>query len=207
MAYAEMQVVGRRPASSGAIPQRSSKDGMQVVMDGHPSYLQAALDGNCYIGANAAGTPVTPQAGLTKATPILALFNPTGSGKYLFLWEFGYVLTTQAGAINSISLAVSGPAELPGTNTLAVVTNVLTDRQGGSPVGQCYQVTTLIVTPVAYYYCGGTSVTSITPYGPMIYSPKLAIGPGYAVSIQAKAAQGAYLAHFVWEECEQSMAS
>ncbi len=198
--YAEGLVVGSRPGSTGKIPERMSKDGHTVTMDAHARYQQAVYDGQVWIGSNPSGTVVTTQAGVSATTPALTLYNPVGSGKIGVLWEVGIGINASPAAAVFFMLANNLlNATAPGTNTLATVNNAGTWT--GSPVLQCYRVTTLSAAPVAFMYLGGcTGASAISGYQ-AIYDVAggVFIPPGLAISIQTSSAAG-IVAHFKWEE-------
>lgn len=206
--YAEMLVAGLRSSATGAIPQRGSKDGHQVVMQGHARFLQAVLDGNVYSGSNPAGTAVTTQAGLSATTPALTLYNPIGSQKLLVMWSCNVIITASPAAACGLMLAANSPAAAAPTSvTAGVVQNALLhSTQTG--VGLCYRVATLAAAPVAVRYMGG--VTGASAIGGVVLQDfidgQLVVGPGVALSIQATSA-AAIIAQFIWEEIPLSMAS
>jgi hypothetical protein len=201
----EMLVSGPRPGSTGFIGQRSSKDGHQIVQDGHSHYQQAVLDGNVWIGANPLGTPVTTQAGLSATTPALTLFNPYGSGKLLVLWRITVGLNAAPAAASTLVLAanITQLQAIPASNTLGTITNANLGLAGGlgAAVGQCYRITTLPAAPVAVRYLGSVSAASLVAFAQIIdnVDGELVLQPGVAISIQATTA-AAIFGSFTWEE-------
>lgn len=205
--YAEGTVTGPRSGISGANPIRLSKDGHLVVHDAHAKYLQAVLDGKVFIGANAAGTPVTTQAGLSATTPAFTLYNPAASATLLVLWQFGFAFTTAPAALTVACLATNTPqAAAPTSVTAANVVNALTGQSTGS-TGQCYAIATLAAAPVARYYMpvvGAAAAVGVA--GGLDYNldGKVVLYSGVALSFQTLAAT-AVLCHCVWEEIPLSM--
>lgn len=199
--YAEMQVTGQRPGSSGTIAQRGSRDGHQVIQDSHAHFMQAVLDGNVYTGANPQATAVTTQAGLSATTPALTLYNPIGSGVNLVLWRLSIGLTAAPAAATVFSLAFNlANAAAPTSVTLGNVTN---NQLGNAalPRGQCYRVATLAAAPVAFWFPWGVSAASLVSptNGDFVLDGTFVILPGVAVSIQTTTA-AAIIASFTWEE-------
>ena len=206
MSVAEMIVAGPRPGSSGYIPQRSSKDGHQAVMDGHAKYLQAVLDGNVYIGNNDSGTPVTTQAGSSATTPAWVLYNPVGSTKLGVLWRFGFACTTAPAAISVAFLATNLPtATAPATVTAANTINALT---GNSATGalSCYAISTLATAPTSRFYMSvAHAASSLVPvYSDYILDGMIVVYPGVALSFQTTAVLHV-LCYGIWEEVPFSM--
>lgn len=201
--YAEMQVTGRRPGSTGVIAQRGSKDGHQVVQDGHARYYQAVYDGNVYTGANPAGTAVTTQAGLSATTPVLSLYNPIGSGVNLVLWKTNIVLVAAPAAASTIMLAFNlASAAAPSSLTSANITNNLIGNAATSK-GLCSRVSTLAATPVAFEYLATATAASLVAYDNNVFwhDGAFILVPGACISVQTTTA-ASMLAGFTWEEVE-----
>lgn len=207
----------QRLGMGGVGPLRGDVTGALVVTDAHARYQEAVLNGNVFIGSNAFGTPVTPQAGLSPTTPVLTLYNPINSPVNLVLWEFQVSCTTVQAAQGTLMLAYNMPAitgvvKAPFTVTNAQVTNAIlsagfaqsaTSTQNQGAWGQCYAVCTLIATPVAFRYSFclefGTSVAVGMFQAVDHIDGAVVIPPGIAVSIQSAAATP-LVAGFVWEE-------
>lgn len=157
--------------------------------------------GSMFYCANAAGTAVTTQAGLSATTPALTIYNPSNT-KNLVLLDVGLDITASPAAAAGFMLAYGQGA--PTTTTPAVVTPALIGRSTTTAVGQCYRIATLPATPVAFRYLGGT--TGAAAIGGVTLTDqtqgKVVIPPGFNVSIQATSA-AAILADFVWMEQPQ----
>lgn len=194
--------VGDQKLSDGSDSTlRLSRNGALVTGNGHAEHETAVLEGDVYIGANAGGTPVTTQAGLSATTPALTLYNPTGSGVNLILMTVTVDITTAPAAAAGLMLAYNtASTTAPATTTAATVTNALlgTAKQ---PNGQCYRIATLGAAPVAIRFIGGTTGAAAISGVQLIdkVNGEIIIGPGVAVSIQATSA-AAILASFSWEE-------
>ncbi len=196
----ELLVTGARPGSTGYVPARSSKDGHQVVQDGHARYMQAVLDGNVYIGANPGGTPVTTQAGLSATTPALTLYNPVGSGVNLILWTHTLTATTAPAAITAFCLAWNtATAAAPTALTAANVINA--NGQASTGKGVCARAATLAAAPVAYRWTFNISAATLVAAYSVIddIAGSIVLTPGVCISVQALAA-AAVVASFTWEE-------
>ncbi len=75
------------------IAQRLGKTGETFVADAHGKYYDAVRRGNCYIGASksftvTATTDISPIPATTGRS-LLGVFNPTSSGKNLFILKIG----------------------------------------------------------------------------------------------------------------------
>lgn len=210
--------VGVQSLATG-VPQttlRATTSGGIVTGNGGAVYQEAVLSGRVFCGANAAGTAVTTQAGLSVTTPALVLYNPVGSDTNLVLWSFSCTFTAAPAAAAAVMLAynfqaLAGVPTGPVTVTAATVTNAFIGyNQFGSAtaisnsagsVGQCYRVSTLSATPVTFRYSFGTS--GAAAIGGMSFRDEIGgaviIPPGIAISVQTTSA-AAVLCDFIWEE-------
>lgn len=160
-----------------------------------------SLNGSIWIGANAAGTPVTTQAGLSATTPALVLYNPVNSGVNLVLLKVNVAVTAAPAAASTIMLAYnSSTATAPSSTTSATVTS---SKVGvaGAPRGECYRVSTLAAAPTACRFLGGilaAASTNLVKISDNV-NGEIVLAPGACVSIQATTAV-AVLCDFTWKE-------
>lgn len=190
-----------------------SRLGSMLVQDDLRSLVDA---GKAFAVCNQTG--VTSQAGLSATTPVLTLYNPSGSGVVGKLWYASTVFEVAFAAAASVWLAA-------GTNTVAsAVTGTLTVthrnlRFAGSPSGgngsQGNRVVpilaaTLPAAPVAIDLLGVGMTGAITtvPASAMMgkwYNGIISIVPGTNISIQTSTASGAssMLCSYIWTEEDQ----
>lgn len=194
--------VGKQLLNNGVDADvRLERTGSLVTTDGHARYMQNTLDGEVYIGANAGGTPVTTQAGLSATTPALTLYNPVGSNVYLVLQTVTVDITTAPAAAAGFMLAYNlANAAAPATVTNAAVTSAIVGSTY-TGAGQCYRIATLAAAPVAFRFIGGTTGAAAISGFQIIdhIDGEIIIPPGVAISIQATSA-AACLCSFTWEE-------
>lgn len=181
------------------------------------SFASAVERGRCYAVAMQVG--VATQAGLSLTTPILTLYNPSGSGVTGRLWYVSAhcLIVNPAGGgpvVATVWLAA-------GTNTVgAAVTGTLTTahrnlKLGGVADQQGNKIApllaaTLPAAPVAVDVLGViTTATVLTAdvRGARMekgYQGALLIQPGTNLSVQTSTATetAAMWAAFVWEECD-----
>lgn len=164
-------------------------------------YVQAVEEGNVFIGANLAGTPVTTQAGLSATTPALTLHNPITGGKDVFLLAVGYAFAAAPAAACSVFLARNlAAAAAPTLTTLADVT-LATLGPLTSPVAQCARVATLAAAPLGFFNLGGTTGAAAISGYPSWFDLGgiICLKPGVCLSIQTSSA-ASLTATFVWQE-------
>lgn len=194
-------VAGPRKLVDGSPhPLRSAHDGAAVVCDGRGRYTEATMRENVFIGANAFGTAVTTQAGLSATTPALTLYNPVGSGVLLSVLNVTVNMTAEPAAITDLCLAYNAKnATAPATTTDATMACA---RLGSTaaPKGRCYRVATLAAAPVACRMLGAcdTGLTAAMVINDDVGGAIL-LEEGVALSIQTRTA-AVLVASFTWEE-------
>jgi len=180
---------------------RVSRDGSLVIQEGHGKYQEAALRGNVWSCSNAAGTSVTTQAGLSHTTPMLTLYNPTGSNKALVLLEVNVTPTAAPAAAAGLMLAYNVATGTAPVHTTAANYMNASMGIGGTPTAVCDRVATLLAPPVAFRYFGGTTGAAAISGATFTdnIDGKFIMPPGMAISIQTTSAVVG-VGHFVWEE-------
>lgn len=199
-------IVGPKVAGDGSeFVLRGSKDGGQIVQDGHARYQEAVYRGSVYAAANQTG--VVTQAGLSATTPVLTLANPAGSGKLGVLWFAGAIFSVAFAAAAAVWLAANtNPAAAAVTGTAATVRNLLLGASA-TPALLALTAATLPAAPVAIAQLGIGLTGAITtaPTGLPIgrwFDGGIVLGQGSAISIQTSTASGAAatFCEYIWEE-------
>lgn len=167
--------------------------------------------GNVFYCANAPGTPVTTQAGVSVSSPTLALGNPFGSGKNLTVLAVSVQETAFPATPAVVLLAynvVPSSGVVITTNTPAtagLMTSALVGKSTSTAtttsIAKCTVQGFLPALPTGFRYEG--TLSTQTPNG--VFDPvngQVVIPPGGVVSVQTTAAISA-LANFVWREDPQ----
>lgn len=206
--------VGEQSLSNGTrAPVRISKNASLVLRD---ELSEEILKGRAFIVANQVG--VTSQAGLSGTTPVLTLYNPTGSGVRGKLWMASAHLEVASVAAASVWLAA-------GTNTVAAaVTGTLTTAHRNLKLGSAGVVAgsqgnrvvpllaaTLPAAPVAIDLIGVgltgaiTTVPALSSMSKFYPGGCIYIEEGCNISIQTSTASGAagLLCSYIWSEEEK----
>jgi hypothetical protein len=128
----DLQIIGPQYGSLGAPkPFTAGGSGAQRVQDAHGRYLQAVMENRAFFLSVAAGA-VTAYTGGAAGTPLLAVHNPTGSGKVLVPLLVGFAPRAAASAAGQANLELwSGPSAAP-TGTKTGPTNALSLSAAGS---------------------------------------------------------------------------
>ena len=132
MSVVDQGRVGELVGADGVIqPFRLTRKGGLAVTDVHAKYQEAVLRGNVYYLATGAAAP-TPFVGAAGGTPLIGVYNPTGSGKalvFLVASTHPTAVPTAAGVINPELWA--GVSVLP-TGTVTSPTNMASQQLTGS---------------------------------------------------------------------------
>jgi hypothetical protein len=197
-----MESEGRKivAGTDATIPLRDS-DNSQIVTSASSKHEFATLNSEVFHGANAAGTAVTTQAGLSVTTPALTLYNPVNSGVNLVLLRVNVSVHAAPAAASDLMLVYnSTTATAPATTTDATMVSGMIGSTT-APAGRCYRIATLGAVPTAFRYLG--SVIAATSTNQFIIdhdvNGDVVIPPGGCISIQATTAIS-ILASFTWKE-------
>lgn len=185
-----------------------AKDGSALIKQGGSAFEEAVNRGNVYGVASQVG--VTSQAGLSATTPVLTLYNPTGSGKRGILWLAGANFIVAPATAGVVWLAQGGgPSAAEVTGTLATAQrNMLTGRADGNKI-RALLAATLPAAPVGIdilgvNLTGAITVATVTAPLERWYNGAYVLRPGFNCSIQTGVASGAsgMFVHYIWEEVD-----
>jgi len=190
-----------KPGSIHAARSTPAGSGAQLMSLSHGKYMDAVLSGNCYWGANAYGTAVTTQAGLSATTPALTLYNPMGSGVYGVLLRVQINLTAEPAAITDFCLAANlRNAVAPVTTTDGTMYNALGVGVGADPKVRCYRVATLAAAPVAICMLGMCNTGLVAGLvQDFDVAGAVILDEGSCISLQTRAA-AVVVASYFWQE-------
>jgi len=116
--------------------------------------------GQLFSASNVAAKVVSAVG--TSMTGVI-LYNPTGSGKTLYIVDVGWAWTTAPGAVHNIGLAVMAPNPTVPTSLTAIGSGVLSGQgtgNRGNSVAQAYDAATVAAAPVIQRICFGASYGS-----------------------------------------------
>lgn len=174
----------------------------------HTRYMDAALNGRCFVACTQ--TLATLQTGLTTAQTGLGLYNPTTSGKNLFIWTASCAFTIAqptASAIYGLCAATNTLQAVPTGQTAATVVNALLGVSTATMTAKPLVAGTLAAAPVAIStlgvaFIGATSVVTATAPFWRDYAGGLIVAPGAYVGFfsSVAAAASSFWGELVWEE-------
>lgn len=165
----DLQVRGPLYGGTGApSPFTAGMTGAQRVTDAHGNYFEAAVRGNVYFMSIAAAAP-TAYTGTAGGTPLLAIHNPTGSGKVANLLYASAGSRVVASSVGPTAIALWAGASVTPTGTQTQPRNSATFAQGGDILGfsntALTSSTALNLAMVLSNHFWGTSVGTYTTPG------------------------------------------
>lgn len=185
---------------------RQDRLGALVTSELHGKYAEQAVRGNIYSAVSASAALVANGAGTTS---VLALYNPPGSGKNLYLIRTHLLPTVAPGTQVTGAFAyyyVNNPI-LSGLTAGTVNSNLVGSNQKG--VGLAYTIATVlpvpaVLLPLATKF-GTAAPTSTFPVRIVDeLDGQIVIGPGGFLTIQETTADTttnySAVISFVWEE-------
>jgi hypothetical protein len=191
--------VGNQDLSSGAVgPLRLDQLGALVTNPNGGKYTEAALAGRLFSVANQAAVATT--AALATTWTGLGVCNPTGSGKNLVFYEFGWALSLAGPAASVVGLMSSDTTGFADSLTAKAAMN-----GSGTSIAYCDAGAT-IATPVlerVYGSFGTVAITTPSTLPAELYQidGSIVLPPGRSVmTYTTLACTAALVFHFLWEE-------
>lgn len=178
---------------------RQAKTGGLVIVAGHGRYWETTSRGNVFSAANQAA--VTSPAGLSTASTVFTLYNPSGSGVMLSIIDIGVAIASAPTAASVVYLVVNNnPIQAaPASATALNITNNYLNTSVGQ--GKAYSTATLAAVPqVARILASVPAAANNTALAIKDeVSGAIILQPGTYVSIQATTAISLFT-HMTWEE-------
>lgn len=123
---------GPQTLGDGAWAQpRLSRDGSVVTQDSHGKYQEAVYRNNVFM-LSVANATATAYTGGAAGTPLLAVHNPTNSGKNLVLLSASIANRTAASAAGTVNAALYGGVSAQPSGTQTNPRSMLSLQQSGS---------------------------------------------------------------------------
>lgn len=163
-------------------------------------YTEAAMEGRLFSVANQAAVATT--AALATTWTGLGVCNPTGSGKNIIVYEFGWAMTVIGSDDGAVGLMSSSDTGFAASLTAKAAMN-----GAGASIAHCDAVAT-IATPILERVCGtiGTGATTTLISVPQsIYQVdgSIVLPPGRSIMTYTTTATTAgAIFFFLWEEVD-----
>ena len=207
-----LQNVVGQPAAGGnnaIVNGRSGQLGDAIVSELHGRYYETTYRGNGFLLSVSTAAAVTAYAGAAAGTPMLALFNPVGSGKNAVLTKvaIGNVVAASAAGTVAFGLYFGTTAAITQATTTAPWA-MNSQLQSGSVMTGFRNVALTSgsaasnVIPVATYYWATAAGAALVTGGPIDLEGSIIIPPGSYVALGGSAAltSATWIGSMQWEE-------
>lgn len=207
-----LQNVVGQPAAGGnnaIVNGRSGQLGDAIVSELHGRYYETTYRGNGFLLSVSTAAAVTAYAGAAAGTPMLALFNPVGSGKNAVLTKvaIGNVVAASAAGTVAFGLYFGTTAAITQATTVAPWA-MNSQLQSGSVMTGFRNVALTSgsaasnVIPVATYYWATAAGAALVTGGPIDLEGSIIIPPGSYVALGGSAAltSATWIGSMQWEE-------
>lgn len=160
--------------------------------------------GQLFTAANVAAKSVIA---VTAAMTGVVLYNPTGSGKVLYIVDVGWAWTTAPAAVHNLGIAIMAPSPTVPTSLTAIGSGVRSGNgsgNSGNSVAQAYDAATLAAAPVMQRISFGAAYASAAGNSPFSFidyvDGALAVQPGGAACLAAVTTTAVGLGSISWVE-------
>ena len=204
-------IVGQ-PPSGGAnsiLSGRAGQLGDAIVSELHGRYYETTYRGNSFLLSVSTAAAVTAFSGAAGGTPMIAIFNPSGSGRNAVLNKVSVGSVVAASAVGTVSFALWFGATAAITQATTVTPwNMGTQLQSGSVVTGFRNValtsSTAATNAIALssYYWATAAGVGLVSHGVMDLEGAIIIPPGSYCALGGSAAltSATWIGSLQWEE-------
>lgn len=195
--------------ANAVVNGRSGQLGDAITSQLHPRYYETNYRGNLFGLSVSTAAAVTAFAGGAGGTPMLCVFNPSGSGKNAVILKASVGSVVAASAAGTVSFGLWFGATAAITQATVVTPwSMSTQLQSGSVMTGFRNVALTSgsaasnVIPVAsYYWATGAGAAQVTG-GPVDLEGSLIIPPGSYVALGGSSAltSATWIGSLQWEE-------
>jgi hypothetical protein len=208
-----LQNIVGQPANSGnnaLVNGRSGQLGDAIVSELHGRYYETTYRGNSFLLSVSTAAAVTAYSGGAAGTPMLAIFNPVGSGKNAVITKVsvGNVVAASAAGTVAFGLYFGTTATAITQSTTTLPWNMGTQLQSGSLMTGFRNVALTggaaanNVIPIAsYYWATAAGAANVTPQVTDLEG-SIIIPPGSYAALGGSAAltSATWIGSLQWEE-------
>lgn len=196
-------------ANNALLNGRAGQLGDSIVSELHGRYYETNYRGNVFMLSVSTAAAVTAYTGGAAGTPMLALFNPVGSGRNLVILKasFANVVAASAGGTVTFGLYFGTTATITQATTVAPW-SMVTQQQSGS-VATGFRNVALTsgsaasnVIALGSYYWATAAGAALVSGGPVDLEGSVIIPPGAYVALGGSAAltSATWIGSLQWEE-------
>lgn len=207
-----LQSVVGQPSAAGnnaVVNGRSGQLGDAIISELHGRYYETTYRGNSFLLSVSTAAAVTAFTGAAGGTPMIALFNPSGSGRNAVLNKVsvGNVVAASAAGTVHFGLYFGTTAAITQATT-TTPWSMGTQLQSGSVVTGFRNVALTSssaannMIPLATYYWATAAGAALVTGGPMDLEGAIIIPPGAYAALGGSAAltSATWVGSMQWEE-------
>jgi len=207
-----LQNVVGQPSAGGnnaIINGRSGQLGDVIVSELHGRYYETTYRGNSFLLSVSTAAAVTAYSGGAAGTPMLALFNPTGSGKNAVITKASVASVVSASAAGTVTFGIYFGTTAAITQATTVTPwSMGTQLQSGSVMTGFRNVALTSgsaasnVIPLASYYWATAAGAALVNNGVVDLEGSVIIPPGSYAALGGSAAltSATWIGSLQWEE-------
>lgn len=196
-------------ANNALLNGRAGQLGDSIVSELHGRYYETNYRGNVFLLSVSAAASITAYTGGAAGTPMLALFNPVGSGKNLVITKvsIGNVVAASAAGTVAFGLYFGTTATITQATTTAPW-SMSTQQQSGSVATGFRNVALTagsaasnVIALGSYYWATAAGVADLFNNG-LDFEGSVIIPPGAYVALGGSAAltSATWIGSLMWEE-------
>lgn len=196
-------------ANNAIVNGRSGQLGDAIVSELHGRYYETTYRGNSFLLSVSTAAAVTAYTGSAAGTPMLALFNPVGSGRNAVINKAAVANVVAASAAGTVTFALYFGATAAITQATVVVPwSMNTQLQSGSVMTGFRNVALTSgsaasnLIPLASYYWATAAGAALVNNGVVDLEGSVIIPPGSYVALGGSAAltSATWVGSLQWEE-------
>lgn len=204
-------VVGQPPAAgnNSIVSGRSGQLGDAIVSELHGRYYETTYRGNSFLLSVSTAAAVTAYSGGAAGTPMLTVFNPSGSGKNAVITKASVANVVAASAAGTVTFGLYfGTTATITQATTTAPWAMNTQLQSGSVMTGFRNVALTSgsaasnVIPLASYYFATAAGAALVNNGVVDLEGSVIIPPGAYVALGGSAAltSATWIGSLQWEE-------
>lgn len=196
-------------ASNALLNGRAGQLGDSIVSELHGRYYETNYRGNLFSLSVSTAASVTAYTGGAGGTPMIGLFNPTGSGKNLVILKASFANVVAASAAGTVTFGLYfGTTATITQATTTTPWSMSTQLQAGS-VATGFRNVALTsgsaasnVIALGSYYWATAAGAAVVSGGPVDLEGSVIIPPGSYVALGGSAAltSATWIGSLQWEE-------
>jgi hypothetical protein len=207
-----LQNVVGQPSAAGnnaIVNGRAGQQGDLIVSELHGRYYETTYRGNSFLLSVSTAAAVTAYSGAAAGTPMLCVFNPSGSGRNAVISKIAIGSVASASAAGTVSFGLWFGATAAITQATTVIPySMLTQLQSGSVMTGFRNVALTSgsaatnVIPIASYYWATAAGAALVTGGPIDLEGAVIIPPGSYAALGGSSAltSATWIGSIQWEE-------